>query len=221
MMHNPLRSEAEAFRWVLVIGGACAAVIALSLLTDPQYGAILGAGLIGLGIGLLWRGARGSERGKAEIARGDAGTHRILVCANETVGGGALLNEIRNRCKGRRNEILVVTPAITSQVKHWVSDVDEAIADADRRREASVKAINEAGLDARGEVGDSDPNVAIQDALLTFPADEVIISTHPPHRSRWLERGVVERAREEIDLPITHVVVDLEAEAAAPAARRA
>lgn len=218
-MHNPLRSEAEAFRWLLVIGGACAAVIALSLLTEPHYGAILGAALIGIGLGLLWRGARGSEPHKAELARGDEAAHRILVCANETVGGGALLNEIRNRCKGRRCEILVVTPAITSQVKHWVSDVDEAIADADRRREESVNTIIEAGLQARGEVGDSDPNVAIEDALLTFPADEVIISTHPPDRSRWLERGVVEKAREEVDLPITHVVVDLEAEAAASAAR--
>jgi hypothetical protein len=216
-MHNPLRSEAEAFRWVLVIGGACAAVIALSLLTEPRYGAILGAALIGLGVGLLWRGARGSEPRKAEIVRDDGATHRVLVCANETVGGGALLNEIRNRCKGRRSEILVVTPAITSQVKHWVSDLDEAIAEADRRREASVAAIAGAGLEARGEVGDCDPNVAIEDALRTFPADEVIISTHPPDRSKWLERGVVEKAREEIDLPITHVVVDLEAESAEPA----
>jgi hypothetical protein len=219
-VHNPLRSEAEAFRWVLVIGGACGAVIALSLLTEPHYGAILGAALIGLGIGLLWRGARGSEPRKAPIVRGDGSTHRVLVCANETVGGGALLNEIRNRCRGRGSEILVVTPAITSQVKHWVSDVDEAIEEAHRRRERSVRAIAEAGFEARGEVGDSDPNVAISDALLTFPADEVIISTHPPHRSRWLERGVVERAREEVDLPITHVVVDLEAEAAESAAAR-
>jgi GABA permease len=55
--------------------------------------------------------------------------------------------------------------------------------------------------------------VAIEDALRVFPADEILISTHPPHRSRWLEHGVVERAREEIDLPITHLVVDLTAEA--------
>jgi uncharacterized membrane protein len=216
-MHNPLRSEAEAFRWVLVIGGACGAVIALSLLTEPHYGAILGAALIGLGIGLLWRGAKGSERRQTEIASGDGEVHRVLVVANETVGGGALLDEIRYRTKGRRSEILVVTPAITSQVKHWVSDVDDAIAEADRRREESVRAIEATGLQARGEVGDSDPNVAIEDALRTFPADELIISTHPPQRSRWLERGVVERAREEIDRPVTHVVVDLEAETAARA----
>ena len=50
-----------------------------------------------------------------------------------------------------------------------------------------------------------------------FAADEVIISTHPPQKSKWLERGVVDRARREVPLPITHVIVDLEAEAAGAA----
>ena len=73
-----------------------------------------------------------------------------------------------------------------------------------------------AGIVARGQVGDHhDPNVAIEDALREFAADEVVISTHPPERSRWLERGVVERAEREVPLPVTHVVVDLEAEQAA------
>ena len=45
----------------------------------------------------------------------------------------------------------------------------------------------------------------------------MIVSTHPPERSKWLERGVVERAEREIPLPVTHVVVDLEAEDAAAA----
>lgn len=213
-MHNPLRSEVDAFRMVVTIGSGAAAVIALSLLAGPEFGVVLASALVGLGIGLIWRDARGSEPRKVEVAKGDGDTHRVLVLANETVGGGALLDEIRYRCKGRNSEILVVTPAITSQVKHWVSDTDEAYVDADKRREQSVGAIEATGLDARGEVGDSDPNVAIEDALLRFAADEVIISTHPPQRSRWLERGVVDKAREEIDLPITHVVVDLEAEAA-------
>jgi hypothetical protein len=56
---------------------------------------------------------------------------------------------------------------------------------------------------------------AIEDALRTFGADEIIISTHPPGRSNWLEKEVIERARERFDLPITHVVVDLEHERAA------
>ena len=213
-MHNPLRSEADAFRMVMTIGAGAAAVIVLSLVAGPEFGVVLAAALVGVGIGAAWRTSRGSERPKAEIARGGGGVHRVLVVANETVGGRALLSEIEYRCRGRNSEILVVTPAITSAVKHWLSDVDEAIDAAEARRADSVRTIEALGLRARGEVGDSDPNVAIEDALRTFPADEVIISTHPPDRSRWLERGVVQRARDDVELPVTHVVVDLEAEAA-------
>lgn len=212
-MHNPLRSEADAFRSVMTIGAGAAAVIVLSLLAGPEFGVVLAAALVGVGIGAAWRSSRGSERPKAAVAHGDGALHRVLVVANETVGGSALLSEIRYRCRGRDSEILVVTPALTSAVKHWASDVDAAIEAARRRQDDSVRAIEALGLRARGEVGDSDPNVAIEDALRTFPADEVIISTHPPRRSRWLERGVVDRARSEVELPVTHVVVDLEAEA--------
>ena len=56
---------------------------------------------------------------------------------------------------------------------------------------------------------------AIEDALRTFGADEIIISTHPEGRSNWLEKGVVSGARKRFTVPITHVVVDLDAEAAA------
>jgi hypothetical protein len=220
-MHYPLRSEADAFRLVVIIVVAAGAVTALALLIRPAVGAILAAALLGLGLGLAWRGARGSEPRLTEIAASPAdGRHRILVVANETVGGKALLGEIRNRARGRECEILVVTPALTrSQLRHWVSDIDEALEEAERRREQSVGAIQSEGLRVRSEVGDCDPNLAIESALLRFAADEMIISTHPPERSRWLERGVVERARRDIDLPITHVIVDLEAEkAVAPAA---
>jgi hypothetical protein len=213
-MHFPLRSEAEAFRLVVVVGLGAGAVFALALLTHPAIGAILAAVLLGLGAGFAWRGARGSEpRPMAMSAALEDGRHRILVVANQTVGGRALLDEIGNRARGRDCEILVVTPALTvSQLQHWTSDVDEALAEADRRRERSVRVIEAAGFRVSGEVGDPDPNAAIESALLRFPADELIISTHPPERSRWLERGVVERARRDIDRPITHVIVDLEAE---------
>jgi hypothetical protein len=213
-MHYPLRSEADAFRLVVIIGVGAGAVVAVAVLTRPAVGAILAAALLGLGMGFAWRVARGSEPHLTEIAESPAdGRHRILVVANQTVGGRALLGEIRNRARGRECEIRVVTPALTrTQLQHWASDVDEALEEADLRRERAVRTIEEAGYRVSGEVGDSDPNLAIESALLRFPADELIISTHPPERSRWLERGVVERARRDIDLPITHVVVDLEAE---------
>jgi hypothetical protein len=214
-LHNPLRSEADAFRWVVLIGLGAASIIALALLTRPAIGAAWGAALIGFGAGLLYRSSRGSLPRDVQLSRGGDGRHRLLVVANQTVGGKALLEEILNRSRGRQSEILVVTPALaSSRAAHWASDVDEAMELARQRRELSVLAVEEAGLKARGEVGDSDPNVAIEDALRQFAADEIVISTHPPERSRWLEHGVVQRARDEIDLPITHVVVDLEAERA-------
>ncbi len=212
-MHNPLRSEADAFRWVVVIGFAAVSVIVLTLLTRPAIGVAWAAALLGFGAGLAYRNSRGSLPRSVAVTRGGDGKRRLLVVANETVGGEALLAEIRNRSRGRNSEVLVITPALTaSRAAHWASDVDEAMEMARQRMELSLIAIGELGIEAKGEVGDSDPNVAIEDALRVFPADEVVISTHPPDRSRWLEHGVVERAREEIDLPIAHVVVDLAAE---------
>jgi hypothetical protein len=64
----------------------------------------------------------------------------------------------------------------------------------------------------RGEVGDAEPLQAIEDALRTFGADEIVLSTHPEGRSHWLEQGLVEEARRRFALPITHIVVDLAAE---------
>ncbi len=214
-MHNPLRSEADAFRWFVVVLAGCVSIGILAALTRPLVGVIWAGVMIGVGIGLAYRSSRGRLQGQVPITRGGDGRHRVLVVANETVEGEALLEEIRGRCRGRDCEILVVTPALTgSRASHWASDVDEAIELARQRMELSLIAIGRLGLKAKGEIGDSDPNVAIEDALRIFSADEIVISTHPSDRSRWLERGVVDRARERIDLPITHVVVDLAAERA-------
>ena len=215
-MHNPLRSEAEMFRVVVIVGIAMGLVIAVALIIDPLAGAILFGVELGVLIGVLYRGARGSEPHTAEVAHSEDGVYRLLVVANQTVGGRALLEELRNRVKGHpRNEILVVTPPLASSLaEHISSDVDGAIADARERLESSLRAMRAADLNVDGEVGDHhDPNAAIEDALREFAADEVVISTHPPSRSRWLEGGVVEKARAEIPLPISHVIVDLEAEA--------
>ena len=215
-MHNPLRSEADAFRWVVVIGVGAVSVILLTALVNATVGVIWAALLIGVGAAVAYRRSLGSLPKNIEVSRGGDGRHRLLVVANETVGGGALLEEVANRSRGRSGEILLITPAQeVSRAEHWASDIDEAVELARQRMELSLIEIGKLGLRARGEIGDSDPNVAIEDALRIFPADEIVISTHPPEESRWLERGVVEKARREIDLPITHVVVDLAAETAA------
>jgi hypothetical protein len=141
--------------------------------------------------------------------------YRLLVVANETVGGRALLKEIARKIEGHPAEVLVIAPAlVSSRIKYGLGDVDEAVEEARERLQRSVEEIRKLGVEVRGEVGDADPNLAIKDALALFRADEVIIATHPPERSNWLEKDVVEHARSEIDQPITHVVVDLDAEGA-------
>jgi len=213
-MHNPLRSEADAFRWFVVILAGAISVGVLAALTRPLVGLIWALVLIAAGGAIAYRSSRGRRPVGVPLTRGGDGRHRVLVVANETVGGAALLDEIGARCRGRDCEILVITPALAAgRADHWASDIDEAIVLARQRMELSLIEIDQRlGLRARGEIGDSDPNVAMEDALRVFPADEIVVSTHPPERSRWLERGVVARARKEVDLPIAHVVVDLEAE---------
>jgi hypothetical protein len=141
-----------------------------------------------------------------------AADRRILVVANETVGGDKLRSCIRERAEGFNTQVLVISPALNSPLRHLASDEDPARAAARERLDASLERLAAAGIDARGEVGDADPLQAMEDALRTFGADEVILSTHPEGRSHWLERGVVEAARTRFTVPITHVVVDLERE---------
>ncbi len=205
------------FRVVVVVGIAMVPVIVLAAIVDPIAGAILFGVEIGAAIVYLVQRVRSAKPAPAEVAAvpGD-GVHRVLVVANETVGGRALFAELERRLRGEeRSEVLVVAPPLAgSAAEHWSSDIDAYIPEARARLEASVAAMREKGLDVSGRLGDHhDPNQAIEDALKVFPADEVVISTHPPERSRWLESGVIERARAELPQPVTHVVVDLEGEA--------
>ena len=211
-MINPLRSEAEAFKFLIASIGYFGAIVIAS---------VAGGKWVGLGVFLFlsavvvswWARARREERPERTTPRPHAaGERRILVVANETVGGHTLRSMILERSLDVREEVLVVTPALNSPLKHWVSDEDDARAAAQERLDTSLQRLAEAGVEARGEVGDGDPLQAMEDALRTFGADEIIISTHPPGRSNWLERGVVDKARERFPVPITHVVVDLERE---------
>jgi hypothetical protein len=210
-MINPLRSEAEAFRFLIasiVYFGA----IVIAAVINRWAGLVVFIVLTAVVVG-WWLRARRVERPPQTAPRPHAeGERRILVIANETVGGHTLRSMILERSLDVREEVLVVTPALNSPLKHWVSDEDEARAEARKRLDASLARLAEAGVQARGEVGDGDPLQAIEDALRTFGADEIIISTHPEGRSNWLERGVVAKARERFAVPITHVVTDLEAE---------
>ncbi|HEY2479705.1 MAG TPA: hypothetical protein VGI17_13375 [Solirubrobacterales bacterium] len=201
---------------------AAALVVALTLLSRPVYGVLLAALLVGVGIGLIWRVTRGSEPRSVEAPHANDDTRRILVVANQTAAGRELLEEIRSRARRRKCKVMLVSPAMVDSVAaRWASDIDEGLDLARERMDRSVAALRGVGVEVRAEVGDPDPNMAIEDALRVFPADEIVISTLPPDQSRWLECDVVERTRHDVDLPMTHVIVNLDADQASSAARSA
>ena len=211
-MQNPFRSEAEAFRF-LIRTIAYFAVIAVAALINTWLG--VAVFVIATGVIVWWLFFRGDPKRPIQTAparHGGEGERLILVVANETVGGATLRERIRERSEGVRAEVLVVAPALNSPIRHWASDEDGARAVAEARLRESLSLLRAGGVSARGEVGDAEPLQAIEDALRTFGADEIIISTHPEGRSQWLERGVVSAARERFAVPITHVVVDLDAD---------
>jgi hypothetical protein len=212
MARNPFRSEAEAYRFLLLtVGYFALIVVGASIAT--WLGVAVFVVLTATAV-VLWLRSRSNEpvlrpavptRSSAEDER------RILVIANETVGGDELLAILRQKAAGVNERVLVVCPALNSQVRTWASDEDGARSAAQKRLDASLARLRQDGVHAHGEVGDGDPLQAVEDALRTFGADEIVISTHPEGRSNWLERTVVGAARERFDIPITHVVVDLEA----------
>jgi hypothetical protein len=212
-MQNPFRSEAEAYRFVLLLVGYFAAIVIAKAIGGTWVAFVVFV-LLTLVV-LLWilRGGTAARPVQwTPVRRGAEDERRILVIANETVGGKTLREVIREKSEGRREQVLVVVPALNSPIRHWVSDEDAARSAASERLRQSLERLRELGIDARGEVGDGEPLQAIEDYLHIFGADEIIISTHPEGRSHWLERGVVAQARERFGVPITHVVVDLEAE---------
>ena len=213
-MRNPLRSEAEAFRFLIaVIIGAL--VIFGAARIDTWLGV---AAAVAAVAGIVWWLKDEPVPGAGEplpklTSATPPGIRRVLVVANETARGTALRDELE-RVRSPETELLVIAPALASPVQHWVSDVDGAREDAEERLNESVGLLRAAGFRVRGEIGDPDPLVAIEDALRTFGADEIVISTHPPGRSNWLEQDIVGKARQRLALPVTHVVVDLAAEQA-------
>jgi hypothetical protein len=218
-MRIPVKSERDAFLLAYGIAAVVGAAVVLGIVAGALYGFVLFVGVV---IGALVWELRSKDpdrpqplRDAAEAAPGsDARRHRVLVIANETVAGRELREEIMRRAPSTP-EVRVVCPILPSRAHHIASDIDRELAEAGARLDQTLAWASEHGIEATGEVSADTPLMAAADELRRFAADEVIVSTHPQARSRWLESGLVERLRDELDMPVHHVVVDLE-RAAAP-----
>lgn len=136
--------------------------------------------------------------------------HRVLVVADEMFHGSDFLDELRSHMKSpeARVEIFVVTPALAeSGLHHEMADFDSAIREAGHRLDGILKELKSSGINAIGHVGDGDPVTAVGDGLREFPADELVIVSHPESQRSYAEKDLWDRLTLDFRLPISNIEV--------------
>ena len=128
---------------------------------------------------------------------------KLLVLTAEPISADVLREAAGDEADDA--EVMVVSPALTdSPLRFWVSDADAAIEHAESTVEETVERLDEEGVDAVGDSGESDPIQALEDALATFDADRVVVFTHPEAERDYLEEGFVEEAERRLGVPVIH-----------------
>jgi hypothetical protein len=137
----------------------------------------------------------------------------VLVVANETVTGRALIEAVERRRNGEL-QATVICPVKQPQ-RGYVVYEDTRRAAAGRRLDRTLTMLRDAEIPAHGLVVETDPVTAVRDAIaqLEPPVDQIVLATHPQEKSGWLRKNVVDRIRDCAgDIPVEHVVVDISAE---------
>jgi nucleotide-binding universal stress UspA family protein len=134
---------------------------------------------------------------------------KVLVLTSEPISAAKLSSALTGDVDPKDVEILIVTPALQpSALRFWFSDADEAIARAQRTEQETVERLSKEGVEVDSETGESDPEQAIQDALQTFPADEILVFTHPVDQQRYREDVDVEVLEQRFGLPVKQATID-------------
>lgn len=128
---------------------------------------------------------------------------KVIVLTSEPLEAARLREELSGD-----EEVLVVAPALhASGLRFWVSDADEAIQRAEWVARETTGALRDAGVDAQGDTGEGDPLQAIADAMATFPADRVLIFTHPEDEHRYNEQIDSGELRERFGVDVSQAMV--------------
>ena len=125
----------------------------------------------------------------------------VLVVANETLGGGALLEAVRERAH-KDEEVRFVLCVPQNRPRSGLVVYDDAVFDAAQTRvDLALEFVRAEHIEAIGEVGDPDPYTATMDAVTEHRPSEIIISTYPETRSGWLRRDLIERVARRLGSP--------------------
>jgi hypothetical protein len=132
---------------------------------------------------------------------------KILALVSEPVSADALRAAVGAE-DADSAEVLVVAPALNTRTHFFLADPDPAIERAEAVQQETVERLDEEGIDAAGDTGEENPMLALQDALVTYEADEIVLFTHSGGNQNWLEEGLVDEAKGRFDVPVRHLVVE-------------
>jgi hypothetical protein len=200
---KPEQRSPESFAVVWIL--ATVAVVAIAGVAFWAAGPVAGLVVIVATIAAIVGGfgLRTERRGPVAVARTPDDERRVLVLANEEADG-RLAHEIETRSREDETTPLsvhVVVPALASRSKQIASDVDEPREEAFERLQASILELSGKADRITGEVGASDPRLALEDALRTHGADEVITFNPPDEEMSDELREATERALREVPRP--------------------
>lgn len=186
-MRNPLRSESEAFRFLIVVIVAALVIVGAAYVNTWLGVAAAVVAVAGIAWWLMQEALPGSREPERKIeAPTPAGAHRVLVVAMPgtsavAVGDGA-------------TDIVVIVPALASKLEAATGAVDDRRADAEQTALSLTRRLSRPGVNVRGEVGADDPWLATDDALRTFGADEIVVAG---------DAEVAERIRGRVAVPVS------------------
>lgn len=130
---------------------------------------------------------------------------RILVVANQTLGGQQLLGLLQDRAEAG-GELHILVPASPDPTT-WRSHDHHSDHEAARARlDQAERAFAALGFSVTGEVGDASPVEAVGDVIRERGGfDEIVVSTLPSGPSRWLKVDIVSRIERAHGVTVTHV----------------
>lgn len=138
-------------------------------------------------------------------------THRrILLVVDPTISDKRVVRpSVRTVVERHPDEVYVIAPILTTRLDWAMNDDAAAIADAEERLASTLHQLYDRHVDAHGTVGEDDAVLTtIADALVEFPADEIIIAVHVDHHRHWRERNLADRIRSRHSQPLTELLVD-------------
>lgn len=202
----PIDSGPRWFRYAALITGLLV-LVGFGIVVVGNLASLI---LIVLAWGAVaWLVLRKETGGPVEVAAVlDDGVHRVLVLANEGLSGEALEDHLDRGRDAARSEVLVVVPALASMSRRLAGAIDDELELAKSRAGEIAGALSADGRTASGRAGDSDPRLALEDALREFPAEEVVLVNPPEGQMGPLEASVQERATRDVPIPVRVLHLD-------------